>query len=286
MVSTETMEEFLARIRAHLDAQAPELRPLFETMASEATFAREWLDGDLARLSKGAAILEIGGGVFLLSCQLAAEGFAVTAIEPTGVGFSEFKQLGAIVLELATHKPAIAACKVEDFISETTFDFAFSLNVMEHVELPDEAISRVSAVLKPGAIHRFLCANYLFPYETHFNMPTVFSKQLTWRLMRHRIEGNTTLGDPMGIWKSLNWITVPKVRRCAAKDATLGLTFNRSTMVWMLERVLKDKEFAARRSPWMVSLIRAIVALRLHRLVAFIPAMFQPIMDVQLTKRA
>ena len=286
IASSHKLDAFLARIRNYLDVAAPALCPLFETMASETTFAREWLNDDLVRLAKDAAILEIGGGVFILSCQLAAEGFAVTAIEPTGVGFDQFKELGNIVLELATHMPTIAACKVEDFTSPTKFDFAFSLNVMEHVDLPGEAIARVSAVLKPGATHRFLCANYLFPYETHFNMPTFFSKQLTWRLMRQRIEGNTTLGDTLGVWKSLNWITVLKVRRFAAKDATLGLAFNRSTMVWMLERVLKDKEFAARRSPWMVSLIRTIVALRLHRLVAFMPAMLQPIMDVRLTKRA
>ena len=78
------MDGFLARVRSHVDAHAPEIRPLFDTMAAEARFAHDWLSDDLARLPAGAALLEVGGGVFLLSCQLAAEGFDITAIEPTG----------------------------------------------------------------------------------------------------------------------------------------------------------------------------------------------------------
>jgi SAM-dependent methyltransferase len=280
------MQEFLDLIKQHVDATAADLRPLFDTMAAEAVFARAWLNDELARLPEGAAVLEVGGGVFILSCLLAAEGFAITTIEPTGVGFGAFTRLGEIVLQLAEKKPAIAPCKAEDFISEARFDFAFSLNVMEHIDLPDEAIARVSAVLKPGASHRFLCANYLFPYEPHFNIPTAFTKKLTWRLLRHRIEGNRQLDDPMGMWRSLNWLTVPQVERYVRKDKTLALTLNRATMVWMLERALTDKEFASRRSPWMIAGIRAAVMLRVHRLVGYVPAMLQPIMDVRMTKLA
>ncbi len=257
-------------------------------MAAEARFARDWLSEDLARLPVGAALLEVGGGgggVLLLSCQLAAEGFDITAIEPTGEGFGKFRQLGDIVLELAAARPTIAPCKAEDFISEKRFDFAFSLNVMEHIDLPDEAVRRVSEVLKPGASYHFLCPNYVFPYEPHFNIPTFFTKELTCRVMRHRIEGNTGMDDPKGVWRSLNWITVPKVKRFAAKDATLTLRFHRAMLVWMLERALTDKEFAGRRAQWMVAAIRSAVKLRVHHLAGYVPATLQPIMDVRLTKR-
>jgi SAM-dependent methyltransferase len=279
-----SMDGFLSRIRSHLDAHAAQLRPLFDTMAAEALFARDWLSADLARLPADAALLEVGGGVFLLSCQLAAEGFAVTSMEPTGYGFGEFKQLGDTVLELAEIKPAIAPCKAEDFVSDDRFDFAFSLNVMEHIDVPDEAVARISDVLKPGASYRFLCANYVFPYEPHFNIPTLFTKKLTRRLMRKRIESTTRMEDPEGVWRSLNWITVPKVARLAAKDPTLIPQFGRATLVWMLERTLTDEQFAGRRAPWMVTGIRKAVALRLHHLAGYVPATVQPIMDVRLTK--
>ena len=71
------------------------------------------------------------------------------------------------------------------------------MNVMEHVEDPALAVDRLTAMLVPGASYRFLCPNYLFPYEPHFNMPTFGSKALTERLMRRRIEG-THHGRPCG----------------------------------------------------------------------------------------
>jgi hypothetical protein len=158
--------------------------------------------------------------------------------------------------------------------------------VREHVDRPDEAIARISEVLKPGTSYHFLCPNYLFPYEPHFNIPTIFTKGLTWRLMGLRIEGNTRMDDPKGVWRSLNWITVPKVKRFAAKDSTLTLHFDRATLIWMLERALTDKEFAGRRARWMVACVRMAVALRMHRLAGYIPATVQPIMDVRLTKKS
>lgn len=281
------MEAFVARIRSHLEAEAPKLLPLFETMAGEALFGRAWLADDLSRLPAGTAILEVGGGILLLSCQLAREGFAVTAIEPVGEGFGEFQQLGALILGLAKAEgkaPVIAPCLAEDFTSDAPFDFAFSVNVMEHIDRPDIAIQRVSAVLKPGASYRFLCPNYLFPYEPHFGIPTFGSKRLTEKLCHKRIHAHA-MADAVGVWNSLNWITVPKVRRFAAADASLLLTFRRDTLVWMLERTLKDKAFAARRAGWMVALIRIAVTLNIHRIAGLVPAVMQPIMDARLTKR-
>jgi SAM-dependent methyltransferase len=253
-------------------------------MAGEARFARVWLDEDLQRLPKGAAILEVGGGVFLLACQLAREGFSVTAIEPTGIGFGSFEELGAIVLALARREgtgPTIVRCCAEAFESDTRFALAFSVNVMEHIEDPGKAIARVSAVLAPGGSYRFLCPNYLFPYEPHFNIPTAGSKALTHRLMRRRIERHTTPNDPVGLWKSLNWITVPQVKRIARSDESLKLSFRTSTLPWMMERALSDAQFADRRASWMVWAIGMLKKLGLLRLATFIPATLQPIMDVR-----
>ena len=186
------MEDFLARVRQNLDAQAPHLRPLFDVMAGEARFARAWLDEDLKRLPEAAPILELGAGVFLLACQLSREGFAVTAIEPTGVGFGAFEELGP---RCWPWPRATASCRQSPVArprnsgADARFELAFSVNVMEHIDAPDVAMERVSAVLSPGGSHRFLCPNYLFPYEPHFNIPTLGSKALTERLLRRRIRG-------------------------------------------------------------------------------------------------
>ncbi len=279
------MEDFLRALRQTLATDAPQLLSLYDVMAGEARFARAWLDEDLQRLPDGAPVLEVGGGVFILACQLAREGFAITSIEPTGTGFGAFEALGAAVLAFAARDgavPSVIRSKAEDFSSDRRFHFAFSMNVMEHVEAPGKVIAAVSAVLVPGASYRFLCPNYLFPYEPHFNMPTFGSKALTWRLMRRSIEGNT-MDDPAGVWRSLNWITVPQVRRMAAEDPSLAISFQRGTLVSMLERAGSDVEFARRRASWMVAVVAALRRLGLLRLAALVPATLQPIMDVRLT---
>lgn len=257
-------------------------------MAEEARFARAWVDVDLRSLPAHAPILEVGGGIFLLSCQLAREGFSVTAVEPTGVGFGEFEELGNIVLDLAGRegaKPAVARCAIEQFASDARFDLAFSVNVMEHVAAPDGAIARVTEALASGGSYRFLCPNSVFPYEPHFNIPTLFSKQITWRLMRRRILGRTGVVDPAGLWESLNWISVPQVRRIVRADRSLHAHFQTRTLAWMLGRALSESRFAARRSPWMLRAIRTLHSLGLLRLAAIVPAGLQPIMDVRLTRQ-
>jgi len=282
------VDGFLAPVRQHLDARSPHLRPLFDRMAAEARFARLWLDEDLRRLPEAAPILEIGGGTFLLTYELAREGFAITSIEPTGVGFGAFEELGDMVLALAARDgvaPRVVRCKAEEFRSDARFQFAFSVNVMEHVEAPNVAIDRVSASLSPGGSYRFLCPNYLFPYEPHFNIPTFGSKALTGRLLRRRIEGSTTVRDPMGLWQSLNWITVPQVKRMTARDASLTVHFQTRTLASMVERSVDDAEFAKRRAPWMVAAVKMLKATRVLRFASLIPATCQPLMDVRLTKR-
>jgi SAM-dependent methyltransferase len=261
---------------------------LLDVAIGEARFARAWLDEELRRLPRNAPILEIGGGVFLLACQLAREGFAVTAIEPVGAGFGSFEELGTIVLSVAAAdgaQPLIVRCEAERFEGEAIFAFAFSVNVMEHVAAPDQAIARIAASLAPGRSYRFLCPNYLFPYEPHFNIPTFGSKSLTWRLMRSRIESTGKMDDPTGLWRSLNWITVPKVRRYARDAGPMQLRFRRSTLTWMLERGIDDEQFARRRARWMLHGIRAAKAIGVLRLASLIPAVFQPIMDACLTRR-
>lgn len=282
-----TVQRSLQPIREHLDRQAPHLRPLFDAMAGEARFARSWLDVDLNAMPRTASILEVGAGAFLLTYILACEGFTVTAVEPIGVGFGALEELGEIVIGLAARdgmRPNVIRCKAEDFVSDRLFEFAFSVNVMEHVDAPDIAVKRISATLVPGGSYRFLCPNYIFPYEPHFNIPTFGSKALTEKLLRQRILGNKRAGDPAGLWKSLNWITVPKVRSIAATDSTLNLAFEKRTLATMVARAVDDVEFAKRRSRWVVTMIRTMNAMGLLRMASLVPVICQPLMDVRLTK--
>ena len=267
---------------------SPHLQRLFEVFAQEARFGRTWLAPSLARLKTGNEILEIGSGLMLLSCQLMKEGFAVTALEPIGTGFSHFSELQELVLNYARERgiaPDLALVPIEEFDRTDTYDFAFSINVMEHVGSIKLALRSISKAIRPGCEYRFTCPNYLFPYEPHFNIPTLLSKPLTAIVFGRQIFKCESVADPASVWRSLNWISVFKIVRAIREMPDISATFDRSILRSALERVIGDKEYSARRSRWMRILAQTLVSLKLHRLAACLPPLFQPIVDCTLTRR-
>jgi SAM-dependent methyltransferase len=264
LAAVPSIEPLLEEVRDIVRRDAPQLERLLEIFAQEARVGREWLAPSLNRLAPGAAILEVGAGLMLLSGQLAKEGFRVAALEPVGEGFSSFSELQKLVLAHAERQgfaPHVLPIPVEHLDQQSKFDFAYSINVMEHVGNFAVALERVGRAIRPGCEYRFMCANYLFPYEPHFNIPTLFSKSLTEKLFRRRIYANTRVGDAAGVWKSLNWITVPKVVRAVRNLSGVSVSFDRS----MLEAVL--------------------LRLGLHRLGKWIPPFLQPVMDCSMKRR-
>jgi SAM-dependent methyltransferase len=286
---TPAIEPLLQDLRHVVRNEAPQLEGLFDVFAPEARVGRAWLGPSLDRLPKRAAILEVGAGSMLLSCQLAKEGFAVTALEPLGEGFSSFSQLQEIVLRHARAQcvgPEVLPIPVERLDRPSGFDFAYSINVMEHVGDFALALRAVGRALRPGAEYRFTCANYLFPYEPHFDIPIVVSKSLTEKLFRRRIYGNPRVGDAAGLWRSLNWITVPKVARAVGNLPDVSVSFDRSMLEAVLLRVVSDREFSARRSPFVRGLAKGAIKLGLHRLGKWVPPLMQPVMDCSMKRCA
>lgn len=287
MNNTSPIDNWLADVRLYVSEQAPELLPTLDVYLGEARFGRQYIASDLMQLSPGAAVLEVGAGALLLSCQLVREGFQVTALEPTGDGFSHFERMRELVLVRAKVLgclPRILNQSAETLSECDCFDYAFSINVMEHVDDVELTIANVGRSLKSGATYRFTCPNYWFPYEQHFNLPTLFSKRLTEKLLGDKIFHNKTLPDPHGTWLSLNWINVMQISRAVKQSSDLNATFNRLLLVSTFERVITDKEFAMRRPNVVRIIISALVRLRLHHLLRFIPAIFQPIIDCTITR--
>jgi SAM-dependent methyltransferase len=288
LAAVPSIEPLLDDVRDIVRRDAPHLERMLEIFAQEARVGREWLTPSLNRLAPGAAILEVGAGLMLLSCQLAKEGFRVAALEPVSEGFSSFCELQKVVLAHAERQgfaPNALPIPVEHLDQQSKFDFAYSINVMEHVENFAMALERVGRAIRPGCEYRFMCANYLFPYEPHFNIPTLFSKSLTEKLFRRRIYANTRVGDAAGVWKSLNWITVPKVVRAVRNLSGVSVTFDRSMLEAVLLRAVGDREFSERRSRWVRSLAKGAVGLGLHRLGKWIPPFLQPVMDCSMKRQ-
>jgi hypothetical protein len=285
--SDADIEGWLGAVAERIARDAPPLRALFDVYAGEARFGRRFIADDLARLPAGARLLEVGAGSYLLSSQLVREGFDVVALEPVGQGFSHFRQMQQIVTGLALERqcmPRVMAVQAEHLEATDAHDFAFSINVMEHVCDVAAVIERVAASLRRGARYRFTCPNYAFPYEPHFNMPTLFSKRLTERWMGKRIFGNRQLDDPAGTWQSLNWISVGEIAEVIRRQPQLRVRFRRDLLTSTLERVVRDPQFAARRSALMRAGIAALVRTGLHRLPAALPASMLPIIDCEIEK--
>jgi hypothetical protein len=116
----------------------------------------------------------------------------------------------------------------ESLAIQDTFSFAFSINVMEHVEDVGAVIHRVCESLNATGSYRFTCPNYLFPYEPHFNIPTLISKSLIERVFRKKIDENKAVPDPGGVWNSLNWISVPKGKSIAKSCNLSSISFDKT----------------------------------------------------------
>jgi SAM-dependent methyltransferase len=283
------IQAFVERARCCVLKEAPELGPLFEVYAQEALFARALFAPQLNALPKAARVLEIGAGMMLLSCQLQSEGFDVTAVEPVGPGFSHFHRLQDIVLSFAKVNrcvPRVVAIAAEELTLNDEFQFAYSMNVMEHVADVRKVIERTVASLRVGGIYRFACPNYLFPYEPHFNIPTLISKRATEKWLGRRIMSSTRVEDAEGTWRSLNWVTVPQIRAAVRSLPHAEVSFDRRLISAMLERVVHDREFAERRSTWVRDVVGYLVKCRLHTAASWIPALLQPIIDCTVVRTA
>lgn len=276
------IHNWLAACRDFIDSDSSGLLPLFDLYAAEASNGYLFIKDDLDTLPRGASILEIGAGAMLLSCFLQQSGYRLNALEPSGIGFSHFDQLRDLVLQHAQHNnavPIILPTPAETLEADSCFDFAFSINVMEHVTDIPLTLERIVQALCSGGRYHFTCPNYFFPYEPHFNIPTLFSKKLTETFFSKKIFSNKNLHDPVGIWKSLNWINTFQLSTILQQYHTLQSTLNKNYIVTVLERITVDKEFAARRSPMICKLISLFVKTGLHRMTSLLPAFCLPVID-------
>ncbi|MFO0389452.1 MAG: class I SAM-dependent methyltransferase [Alphaproteobacteria bacterium] len=274
-------------VRDIVEKNAPDLLSDFDTLASEAAFARQWIAAELSVLHKGDKILEVGAGIFLLACELQRDGYEVTALEPVIDGFLHFERLQQLMLDYAQtggFMPKILRCTGEELAEKNHFRLAYSVNVMEHVDDIDRVLQRVIASLTVGGTYRFVCPNYHFPYEPHFRIPTFGSKATTGKIMHHAIANATYMEQPEAVWKSLNWITVSKIK-ALCQPLPVVLKFDTGIIATYIHRALHDAEFKARQRV-LSAIGRWLDMTGAIRILRFLPPHIMPIMDVIITKRS
>jgi SAM-dependent methyltransferase len=276
---------FIDDVRAR--ALDPADRKLFDIYATEAEFGLSVIRGDIDALAPGARILEIGAGILLLSGFLATMGFQVHAVEPVAPGFSHARKLQQAILrhyEKIGLRLALVESDIEDFAEVDCFDYAFSINVFEHIRDIEQGLSNAYRSLRPPGALRIYCPNYRFPYEPHFNIPTLFSKRLTEFVFMGAILNSKRVTEARETWDGLNWINVARVERFFRERFTTRPAFNSRATYLIASRIMSDPQFAARRSSWMSLCLRQMSRSGLLHLFKLIPVAIAPVMDFRIEK--
>jgi SAM-dependent methyltransferase len=219
----------------------------------EAAFGLEVLESSLADLNPGDLIIEVGAGPGVLSRLLAARGFNVTAYEPAQREFSFMAELRN-TLNLAW----MEGCPKPNWISEPfgvtpvlpndRARLVFGISVLEHVNPLEPLVAAAYDALEPGGTALFTFPNYRWPYEPHFNMATLWSKGLTYRVFTRKISAHKPTANSyvsQDLWDDLSW-PVPSKIRSAMKSNDIPYEFGRRVFRLYVNR-LRDSEFVERK---------------------------------------
>ena len=240
--------------------------PKKETWINEAKFGFEQVRPYLDRLPDQSKVLEVGSGSGILLSQMQAvyPRIRFEGIEPLGDGFESLKPYHE---KLERDGIRLNHCGYEDFQSDETYDLIFLVNVFEH--LPDwtDFLKFVKARLSQNGLCVILCPNYGFPYESHFGVPVVLNKTITYKIFGRTIDRFERNHDCRGLWRSLNFIKHAQLRRECSK---LGLShkFRPDVIVDMIDRLDTDNAFKSRQKGiyWVARLVKKSGALNLLKI--------------------
>jgi len=257
----------------------------WETYLGEAIWGWELIRNDIDSLVAGSRVLEVGAGPQVLTSQVALQDLVVTAIEPANQGFSVMKELGIKVTEAAKQegiKYKFIETTGEKYVEPDEFDFAFSINVMEHVEDLNLVLDNVITSLKVGGKYHFVCPNYAFPFEPHFNSVTLLNKRLTDKFIKPRLLTASSNLEAHGLWDSLNWITVRKILRWGKSRNNVKIVFSNRSFNMYVIRSMSDQTFRMRH-PKLSKFTEPFQKL-INVFSIVVPKRFLPIIDVTITK--
>jgi 2-polyprenyl-3-methyl-5-hydroxy-6-metoxy-1,4-benzoquinol methylase len=278
---------FISDIRASILAHDRTHQNNFDIYANEARFGLSVIEDDLSHLAPGAEIMEIGAGMLLLSGYLAQKGFRVHALEPIGEGFSLLRTLQSAVLRHYENNGVqlkLIESAVENISDAERFDYVFSINVFEHIGNIERGLVNSYLSLRVGGVLRVYCPNYLFPYEPHFNIPTLVSKRLTEFVFKGLIVDSSRISQAKEVWGGLNWINTVKVRQFFRKNFNKEPVFNHLAVYQIMKRVLDDQQYRERRPGWVASFLKVMNRIGLMGLFKLVPVTFSPVMDFRMQR--
>ncbi|MCS3798383.1 class I SAM-dependent methyltransferase [Niastella sp. OAS944] len=233
-------EALISYIKSRITYSWDEISKQYFNYVEEAVFGMRLL----SKFTLEGRILEVGSGPGMLVAWLHMNGVNITGIEPSEIGFEfnlqiqnaiwdYYKLPGNLILDLIAEDldPAVHG----------KYDLLYSVNVVEHL-LPKNielAFNKFKSVLADGGMMLHHCPNYVIPFEPHYGLPLVPGFP--------QLIGKIKGVSKEGLWRSLNFITLPKVKKIAS-NIGMDVSFQQKGMKDTFLRLEEDKEFAERHA--------------------------------------
>ena len=254
------------------------------TILNEANFGLKYIKQYIKKLKPNSTILEVGAGPCILLSQLSYSfhTHSFSGIEPIGPGFEFFRgPLNKLKKNFSFNLFEVGYEQFEESKNEK-YDFIYLINVFEHLPNWMDFLRFVKEHLKENGKCVILCPNYSFPYESHFGVPVIFSKSLTFNIFQRYIKKFEQDNSSNGLWSSLNFVKLKQVIK-EANDLDLVLIINKQITSDLIKRISTDAEFAKRQH--FIGLIANIVQkIGLVKLFNIYPLyLFQPYMYLEIS---
>ena len=256
-------------------------RLLLQSYASEAVFFWRFLEPLLANCSP-ARVLEVGGGIGLLSLFASSTVPSVTSLEPESAGFNKMSTFRKAILESWTEEalPQFENALIQDLKQDEKFDFIYCINVLEHVPNPGDLVSEIYRRLSPGGTAWCVLPNYSFPYEQHFEIPILINKSITGKVFRKKIQKHTVFPDPEGLWSELSWPTQSELEKFL-ESSGIEHEFRNTVLSGYFDR-LDEPQFVARKGS-AYRILRPVIRI-LKPLILRLPHRIQPVIEFTISK--
>ena len=220
-----------------------------DTWINEALFGYNQIQNYLNQLKPNDDVIEIGcgSGILLSLIKENYKNINIQGIEPFGYGFDNLRDLNKLIQSNGTE---IHNISFEELDTTKKFDLIFSINVFEHLNDWKKFLIKAKYLLKKDGKLIILCPNYGFPYESHFGIPIIINKKLTYLIFKNYIKNFEIKKSNIGLWKSLNFVKKREVRSFLKTNNYCGdfkMIDHKNIINNMITRSLNDGKFRERQ---------------------------------------
>jgi SAM-dependent methyltransferase len=269
-------DALITYIKSRITYKWDEISRQYFSYVEEAMFGMRLL----TKYTLEGRILEVGSGPGMLVAWLHMNGVNITGIEPSELGFEFNLQIQTAIWDYYKLPGNI----IQDLVAENLdpavhgkFDLIYSVNVIEHL-LPENiqlSFSKFKNVLTEEGMMQHHCPNYMIPFDPHYGLLLIpMFPHVTAKIKGIAKEG---------LWRSINFITLPKVKKVASAIG-MEVSFQHKGMKDTFVRLEEDKEFGERH-PNLVKLYPLLKKVGIINLFGLIPPVFSTPMTFTLLQK-